>query len=1453
MAAGQPLSAGLALELYNDSAFPILRHTNAAPSNDGKSHGNLNEGKNFVPVYANMFKSDKEKNTIMPAVEPIPIKQVSYNNGVPRIVWTEKEVDRMNIIENLQYAVVGKFSYGWPDLDELRIQIPKDEDFINMMSKPTHYILSKDGYSYMMRPVIYDAKFNAEEETTQAMAWISFPELRPTFFVEESIFSLASTVGKPLRLDVATINKTRPSCARVKVQVNLLADLPKVIELEVRNEDTKTSRVEKVKIQYDFLPKYCQTCKLQGHPEMKCRVLHPGLKVTGDEEEERQDNVDSLEATGTPVIRVGKQLKKWHPTSIFISRQKQSEHQKDDTSMRIGNSFAALNDEDANSEQQSDNISTNGRAKGIDKNNHMHIDYNFHQHVSTKEWVTEVFAQQEKQTNNNNNNSMDMKVKEYSGQRLEEGGTLVQNIVQQIDGGAVVVYDTTVKAVTGVGTACDDAPASDQNSEQLREEQTEDTSSKLEGEMKAIVSVQDMEITTYQEPLQMVAEGEVEQLQTKDQNKENQEHEVGDSENLEEIEEEENNSNLVQVCKGTCLSPKLWTKGRKGVIADSKQQLTLQLTLENGEQLLVSAVYAKCSAIERFSLWDEIFIISQEYVVPWMIGGDFNVILSEEEKIGGLPVYPQEYEYFAECLNASGLADISFSGNPFTWWNSRVDGECIFKRLDRVVVNNLFLDLYGNLWVQHLARTGSDHAPLQLTCGASKGNIVKPFRFLKFWTEREDFKKVVEQNWVAESSDDIFVQLKQKQKRTKKALAKWSKEKFRDIFKQLAIREEIVKLKEKLFLDDPSPANRSILQKAHAELKENDILTKLPDEVEIKRVVFELNAESSSGPDGFSGCFYQNCWFRYDNSSSARLVHDRMEVLLPRLISQNQSGFVKGRNIIENVILAQEIVTDIRLRDKPDNVIIKLDMEFSPVDNAHIENSIPVYLLSAITPRKCFIDDIHKIFAKFLWNSKEQGRPLTGTKNTMWTNFMWNKYCKRQRPQLVDWKRGSQVWKAMLQARDFFDQEIWWEPREGHTTVWFDNWTQLGALHFLMPISHNQSQLEDVKELYAEDGWKINALESNFNEDICNHICNALGSFTSTEGRDKAWWMPSSDGKFKVISAWELCRSRGEIPIGEVLIRKNIVERVDCSCCNNSAPETFSHLFVNCPSAQSVWKTFRNAAGLSFPINQLQQVMEDWWKADGSPKLKQLFKVVPAFITWEIWKRRNVMKHGGNMSTTLMIVEIHRNIYLFTKSRYPSLKNVPQNWPLIVKYLEGYAPLTKTMVVRWSHPPMGVYKCNTDASYQLELGVGCIAFCIRDIRGDLKYVESGRINTTSILEAEVMANKEGLQYCSQGNFLPLIIETDSLMAQKVIHGVWEVPGQITWDIRHIQTMIKSHGVKVVHVLREGNNLADALTKSFTYFAGRRLVDLNSGINPSGVQPVEENNQGLSIKTYLKDE
>lgn len=62
------------------------------------------------------------------------------------------------------------------------------------------------------------------------------------------MFFLATAVGKPIHLYSATMNKTGRSCARVNVQVDLMIDLPKYMEIYKVNNDTMESRVEKVKI-----------------------------------------------------------------------------------------------------------------------------------------------------------------------------------------------------------------------------------------------------------------------------------------------------------------------------------------------------------------------------------------------------------------------------------------------------------------------------------------------------------------------------------------------------------------------------------------------------------------------------------------------------------------------------------------------------------------------------------------------------------------------------------------------------------------------------------------------------------------------------------------------------------------------------------------------------------------------------------------------------------------------------------------------------------------------------------------------------------------------------------------------------------------------------------------------------------------------------------------------------
>lgn len=65
---------------------------------------------------------------------------------------------------------------------------------------------------------------------------------------------------------MAMRNQTRPSYVRVKVEVDLLQEFPKRIKIEVQRSDGEISD-KWVPIKYDYMPKYCTTCMLQGHNE----------------------------------------------------------------------------------------------------------------------------------------------------------------------------------------------------------------------------------------------------------------------------------------------------------------------------------------------------------------------------------------------------------------------------------------------------------------------------------------------------------------------------------------------------------------------------------------------------------------------------------------------------------------------------------------------------------------------------------------------------------------------------------------------------------------------------------------------------------------------------------------------------------------------------------------------------------------------------------------------------------------------------------------------------------------------------------------------------------------------------------------------------------------------------------------------------------------------------------
>ncbi|PKU71421.1 integrator complex subunit 11 [Dendrobium catenatum] len=62
------------------------------------------------------------------------------------------------------------------------------------------------------------------------------------------------------------------------------------------------------------------------------------------------------------------------------------------------------------------------------------------------------------------------------------------------------------------------------------------------------------------------------------------------------------------------------------------------------------------------------------------------------------------------------------------------------------------------------------------------------------------------------------------------------------------------------------------------------------------------------------------------NKLISKIIDTRLVNILPIIISKNQTGFVKGRSIFDNVLLAQEMTHDINTKVKGGNFILKLDI-----------------------------------------------------------------------------------------------------------------------------------------------------------------------------------------------------------------------------------------------------------------------------------------------------------------------------------------------------------------------------------------------------------------------------------------------------------------------------------------------------------------------------------------------
>ena len=138
--------------------------------------------------------------------------------------------------------------------------------------------------------------------------------------------------------------------------------------------------------------------------------------------------------------------------------------------------------------------------------------------------------------------------------------------------------------------------------------------------------------------------------------------------------------------------------------------------------------------------------------LPWMCGGDFNLMMMASEKKGGDEFKLHEAEILRKAVDVCQFMDMGFVGYEFTWSNNRGGEANIQERLDRFFVNEAWKTKFPGSYVSHLPKRKSDHVPL-VACVCGQKNVVarnhmpKRFRFEAMWLREKESEEVVKKAW----------------------------------------------------------------------------------------------------------------------------------------------------------------------------------------------------------------------------------------------------------------------------------------------------------------------------------------------------------------------------------------------------------------------------------------------------------------------------------------------------------------------------------------------------------------------------------------------------------------------------------------------------------------------------------------------------------------------------------
>ncbi|GJV46621.1 RNA-directed DNA polymerase, eukaryota, reverse transcriptase zinc-binding domain protein [Tanacetum coccineum] len=366
-----------------------------------------------------------------------------------------------------------------------------------------------------------------------------------------------------------------------------------------------------------------------------------------------------------------------------------------------------------------------------------------------------------------------------------------------------------------------------------------------------------------------------------------------------------------------------------------------------------------------------------------VIMGDFNEVRKKAERFGSV-FNVQGADAFNLFISNTSLEEVPLGGCSFTWCHKSATK---MSKLDRFLISKSLMSVYPNISAITLDRYLSDHRLILMRESHYDYGPVS-FRFFHYWFEMEGFDKFVEESWkealVAETNALIKIMKKlktnvvrslqelekfQSLEVAQKAKIKWAIEGdenskyYHGILNKkrsrLAIRGILV---DGNWIDSPGLVKSEFLShfknrfdqpqetRLHLDMNfpnnlNSDQQADLECEVtkkEIKRAVWDRGIDKPPGPDGWKFFFY---YFDFETPDAnmvkdfrpisligsmykiiAKILVNRLVVVLGNLVNEVQSAFVADRQILDGPFILNELLQWCKSKKKH-SLVFKVDFE----------------------------------------------------------------------------------------------------------------------------------------------------------------------------------------------------------------------------------------------------------------------------------------------------------------------------------------------------------------------------------------------------------------------------------------------------------------------------------------------------------------------------------------------